>query len=452
MRISSRKPAAARPATARADVPARARPGRPANDGFSKGGPRARADLAVVLDAASRVRRADSPTGTERLLTEREEARARAALAKVPRATAEALGGLLAAHRGDGAQVAHALLLKAVAARADVLPDGRALATLETFSAALATLTPDQMLERATVLDLDPTRNTSRLDAQALWERRGVVHARGDGDTAADNDGLIQRFTATCGPTTLQMLLAEADPVLAFTINRDGKARDATRGPVADFQRAVLEEFGGIAVGRRESFLLARLNNAFGRLERAGEVTEAQRGAALGFVKGGPQRDGAADGLEACRARYGFPTSEEVARLRAAHLPRTDEGLGFAEFEAALEKYAARVLGTGFRQTEPPEGFGRREAAQHLDAVERALRRGFDVPLGLCEPAHWMLLTSVRGRGEGREFLVSDPDGGRTAWVAQADLVSGRFADAQFHLPKAGERPYVDCFYLPELS
>jgi hypothetical protein len=198
-------------------------------------------DLAVLLEAASRVRRAAGPVGKEALLTPREEARARFAFSHVPKEVAAELHGLLGVHKGTGANVAHALLFKAIAARADVLPADQARAALKQFSAQLASLDPETMLERASVLDLAHDKNTSQVDAQQLWEKRGVVGARGQGDTAADNDGLIQRFTASCGPTTLQMLLAEAGPILAFAINHEGRAHPTARGAVADFQRAVLE-------------------------------------------------------------------------------------------------------------------------------------------------------------------------------------------------------------------
>lgn len=450
MRITARKPqATVKAARAAPSGGVRARPKARSADAFAGQGPRAMHDLAVLLEAASKVRRAASPVGKEALLTPREEARARYAFAHVPREVAAELNALLAAHKGPGASVAHALLFKAISARADALPAAQAMGALRTFSQQLSGLDPETMLERASVLDLAPGANTSTLDAQALWDKRGVIGARGQGDAQADNDGLIQRFTASCGPTTLQMLLAEADPVLAFAINHAGRAHPTTRGPVAEFQRALLEEYGGIAIGRSESHLAARVHNAFAQLLRAGAVTPAQRDAALGFLKGGPQAEGTAEGLEACRQRYGFPSESEVAQLRAALLPSRDEGLGFAEFTQMLNAHARAVLGKGFVQTQPPDGFARGGAARHLDAVEKALKAGFDVPVGVNEPAHWMLLTAVKRDGGERRFLLSDPDGGKTAWVSEKDLVSGHALAEAFHLPKPGERPYIDAFFLP---
>lgn len=449
MRISAprKAPAAARPARspARPAAAARTRTG----DGFAAQGPRAMHDLAVLLEAASKVRRGASDVGREALLTPREEARARFAFAHVPKEVAAELNGLLAAHKGTGANVPHALLFKAIASRADALPAANARAALREFSKQLLGLDPETMLERASVLDLAPTKNTSTVNAQELWEKRGVIGARGQDDQAADNDGLIQRFTAACGPTTLQMLLAEADPILAFAINHEGRASPSSKGSVADFQRAVLEEFGGIAVGRAESHLASRVHNAFAQLVKAGAVTPKQRDAALEFLKGGDQADGTAEGLEACRARYGFPTEAEVATLRSTLIPARDEGLGFDQFKQMLARHTREVLGRGFKQTAPADGFARGQAGKHLDAVEKALKAGFDVPIGTCEPAHWMLITAVKSDAGGRAFLVADPDGGKTAWVKEKDLISGKALDVDFHLPKPGEKPYIDSFFLP---
>ena len=77
------------------------------------------------------------------------------------------------------------------------------------------------------------------------------------------------------------------------------------------------------------------------------------------------------------------------------------------------------------------------------------LKQGIDVPFGISEPGHWMLLSAVKGKKPRRQFLVSDPDGGKTDWVKERDFRSGAFADKQFHLSEADDRPFVDSFLLP---
>ena len=376
------------------------------------------------------------------------------ALAAAPKKVSAEVIALAAGFRGEAAPVAAALVLRAASARADQLSGpgaDKSLATLRTFAAAIRGLDAATLRERATVLDLDSGKNDSVFDAQGLWERRGTVRARGP-DASADNDGLLQRFSSTCGTTVLQMLMAEADPVLAFAINQEGRASLSANDGAAKFQRAVLEEFGGVGIPRVESHLASRLKNGLGQLVRSGELTPGQRDALIDHATAhGPLDARAKAALAAVRERYdGFPADSDLTLLKAAMLPARDEGLGTAEFQSALKKYATALTGLGYRQTEPADGFARGQVKKHLDAVETALKRGADVPFGVCEPAHWMLLTAARHAGGGREFLVSDPDGGRTAWVKEKDFVSGAFGDKQFHLSRADERPYVDCFFLPK--
>ncbi len=398
------------------------------------------------LDDAARLPRSLGPEGREPLLNARERARVRAALqGAAPGVRREVLT------LGRGLEgVGRALFLRAVAARAERMSAPATMETLRAFAKVVRGLEPEVLRERATVLDLDSTRNTSGFDALTLWEKRGTIRAPA-GREAADDDGLLQRFTSTCGPTVLQMVLAEADPVVAFAISREGRASVSSRDGAARFQRAVLEEFGSVGIPRHESAVAARLNNALGRLVKSGAVTGAQRDALRRYARAeGPLDARAAQALAAVRARYdGFPQDRDVTALRAAVLPARDEGLWTRDFLAAFEASVRHVTGTRYRATEPEDGFARGQARQHLDAVERALARGVDVPFGIVEPAHWMLMTAVRTVAGRREFLVSDPDGGRTAWVTEKDLVSGVFGSKQFFLNKPSERPYVDCFLLP---
>ena len=147
-----------------------------------------------------------------------------------------------------------------------------------------------------------------------------------------------------------------------------------------------------------------------------------------------------------------FQTSAELERLRAERHPPRDEGIRTVDYLAALAKYLTPVTGWTYKSTNPPDGFARGQIYRHLDEVERALRRGIDVPFGIAEPGHWMLLSAVKGRGPHRHFLVSDPDGGRTAWVDEDAFRSGSFARDTFFLPDADQRPYVDCFILPDTA
>ncbi len=434
----SRLRAGAKPKTApktRARVKARASTfvrstgmkSKPATDGFGGSATR-RFDLRSVLESAARVRRGSGPEGTEPVVTQAELARVTKVFSAVSPERSQALQKLvLCVPEGP----ARALMLKAIGARASRLAtDVRPLKVLERFAAVIAPLAPEELLENATVLDLDSRVSTSNSDPMRMWSKQGTVRAAWSEGSRTNNDGLIQRFTATCGPTVIQMMRAQTDPVLAFAINAEGRASDATHGATARFQRALIEEYGGIAIGRRESYVMARLNNAFARL-------------------GLPNRELSDANIEAVRDKYGgFPGDSDVQRVRATEIRSRDIGIGTDDFREMLDRFVGSVTGAKYAQTDPPEGFGRGQAVRFLDDVERSLRKGFDVAFGVCQPDHWMMMSHVRGKAPTREFLVTDPDGGRTAWVTQKQLVDGSFADIHFHLPKRDERPYIDSFFM----
>lgn len=120
-----------------------------------------------------------------------------------------------------------------------------------------------------------PAPATGRRDAgafDALAATRQVVQA------GPDQDGLFQRFTGSCRPTTLQMMQAEADPVAAFAIHDAGLTSESTLDPTATFQRVLLEQYGGgKALGRVEGWLRARVRNAVGRLVAEGAIDDVAR-------------------------------------------------------------------------------------------------------------------------------------------------------------------------------
>lgn len=409
-------------------------------------------ELTAAIRAAARLRRSTGPEGIEPILTPRERDRLLAIVPHLPVERRAALSRAIAGLQGSGAQVARGLVLRAAAARGHrLLADERAMGEVIAFAERLKGLGPERLRAGATVLDLDSTRNDSTFDPLVLWNRRGLIRDRVHVDGFSDNDGLFQRFTNSCGAAVLQMMLAEADPVLAFSLNEVGLTTDATDDPIATFQRELLDSVHGVALGRREAQLRSRLRNALGRQVRKGSLTPRERDALLEHaLRQGPLTAEGQRALGRVRAAYeGFPDDLTLARLRRQRQPEDDPGIGTREFAHAIARHVSPVTGTRYAQTSPPEGFGRGEARPHLDRVARALERGIDVPFGIMEPAHWMLLTAVRGRKPKRSFLVTDPDGGRTAWVAERDLVSGAFADRQFQLSLPHERPYIDCFFLP---
>ncbi len=411
---------------------------------------RAAAVLDPALVEAQRLPRSDAPEGREPILTATAAARVTRAFALAPHTTRARLLELVRSFvDGAAAPVQRALLLKAIAARSTSLaaPTSDALAILERFASTLRAHTRAELLVKATALDLDSTTSTSAFDPQGMWQKRGTIGDRGAHDVDKNNDGLFQRFTASCGPTTLQMALAEADPVFAFALHAHELTSDSTTDAVARFQRTLLEAHGGKAIGRREAHLRARLRNALGR----SDLDEPARTALLQHaLAGGPRSPPAERALTTLRARHqGFPSDAELVRLASLRGCEVDAGIDARAMLALLHEHLTPMTGVHYRVTDPKDGFARGGAMRHFDEVARALRDGIDVPFGISEPGHWMLLSALDGKKPHRRFLVSDPDGGRTAWVTEAAFARGTFGDDTFHLSHGAERPYVDSFFLP---
>jgi hypothetical protein len=410
-----------------------------------------------VIREAMRIHRSPGPEGKEHLLESNERRRFLALYPRLDPAVSRRIEALLDQPHGPGAPVARSLLLRAVLARLGKLVIASkheaevALGVLERFAKKMEGLDGDELLLRASVLDLDSTHHVKHRDPLALWNRRGVIHKKGQDDPASDDQGLIQRFDASCGPTVVEMLVAQADPVFAFAVWESGLMSESSRDLSARFQRVLLEQYGGIAIALRESEIRSRTKNGLGSLERNGHISQKDGGALLSFLakKSRLTREGAR-ALEAMRAHFGFPTDADIKSLRRERIPDQDAGLGTSALASALAAYVTPLTGVHYQPTTPPDGFARGQAWRHLDSVARALKSGVNVPFGISEPGHWMLMTAVKGRKPDRSFLISDPVGGRTDWVKERDVVSGVFADKQFHLCTPPERGYIDSFYLPQ--
>jgi hypothetical protein len=379
--------------------------------------------------------------GSERLLTPREEARVRDVFDRAGAQTVAVLEKLLVSLEQP---TARALLLRAVSARAEMLVDASqsefALGVISAFAKRMRGMSTESLLAHATVLDLDPTKNSSRFDPLHLWNTQGTIRDPRKPDARSDNDGIFQRFTGSCGPTTLQMMLAEADPVTAFAWH-DGLTSDSTSDAVAEFQKAILMlHGGGKALGRTESLLRSRIHNALAKLQIDARPLDDF------LFKGGVRTKVAERALKALRDAYGFPSEADVDRLRTNPLPQSDDGVDSDALLKVLHDEVTPFIGVRYRATDI---FGRGTVKKHLDEVARVLRKGFDVPFGIAEPPHWALLTAVKGKKPEREFLVSDPDSGRTVWVHERDFVRGKFVEQQLDIARPGDKPYVDMFLLP---
>lgn len=63
-----------------------------------------------------------------------------------------------------------------------------------------------------------------------------------------------------------------------------------------------------------------------------------------------------------------------------------------------------------------------------VEMLEVFVKSGTDVPIRVAwngGGAHALLVTDVRGTGDNRQFLVTDPWNGRTDWVSRQDIING---------------------------
>jgi hypothetical protein len=415
--------------------------------------------VAEAIAAGRTTRKSQGPEGLEKVLAPAHEKAIETLLAHGEPQLVRRMGAHLQGIGGPAAPLARALYLKASAARAAALtgsdPARReaALATLEAFAGRLDGMSAEELLRRSSVIDLDSRVSTSAFEPLTLESRRGAFREIGRDDARTDNDGLIQRFSGSCGPTSLQIALCEADPVRAFVVHDAGLDAAVPDDISGRFQAELLGRYASAARSRLAARNRARVQAGVKQLQEQGKLEPDEAKALIGFVKGGstaPATPGVRRALTELRALAGgFPGEREIEQMRADP-PRGEGGLAFDEFEGLINHVLSPLTGQTYRQTEPKDGLQPGEAVKHLDAVAAALRRGLDVPFGLSEAEHWMLLTAVEGREPKRRFLVADPFTGRTGWVPEERLVSGDFSADPFELVGRGVKDHIDSFFLPQ--
>ncbi len=305
----------------------------------------------TLTDGVARAR-TGSTAGTEGVLGKQQALDAAQAMITMPASDYEQLKKTLdygsardkvCEASGADVQTERALVLKAVAARKDELASpgfwdkarglvGQPSSTMQevlNYSAQIKGMPRDELVRKATFIDLD-------------------------GGAGA----LQQRFTMSCGPTSMQIARADADPVYALAGHKDPIHTLGSTGMLADEQRAILDGNGGAAKTRDPN-------------EAGGIGMWPETGNTL-------------------NDKVGTYTNKTYTKNT---LPDTPEA---------------------------------RTAA--MDRADQLLRNGQDVPIVVAWTgggSHVQMLTDVRGRGDDRQYLLTDPWNGNTQWVNHKDIVDG---------------------------
>ena len=331
------------------------------------------------------------------------------------------------ANSGDnfGEVAKQATLIKALAARkVDLLVAGpqteKALKELAEFSAEIKDMDKDEMVTKTHASD------------------------RGDGK------GLQQRYTMSCGPTSIMIVIAEFDPIYALKLSKEGKHGLAYDGDIAKTQQGLLEATNGA-------------NTAVPR-----EVADDWKKT-----------------VNAVNTFMATATANQQANL-AQYFSRKLAGIAFSSSKAAAGKALAKTIVTGididtreaewkkyYASLDNPPGWGnstfasnakaqlgadtkrdfsetavkykskmisgktelRGKISKHLKPLNEALFRGKSVPLGVMWAGgggHFMVFTDMRTEQKGAKkvhhYLVSDPWEGTSGWMSREDLIKGNFS------------------------
>jgi len=314
-----------------------------------------------------------------------------------------------------------------------------AMSEVQGFADAIRGMDRFEMVRQTTLIDVHD-ENTSTLDPRN--PTRNLDANPNNDDTVGDNDGMYQRYTDSCAPTTAQIVRGEVDPVYALNLQRTGN--DPANGTdVANQQHDVLEDNGGGAVSRLGRAARTDLTGQMDQMQAAGNLSSQQRTAMTLMSQGQTltpaqqtQAQGALDALRA--ANNGRPTDAELAAMQS------NQGVsaGGMRTATALEEVVGEGTDIEFDYTNT-DGPG--VANGDLSTIEDALMDGQEVPIRVkwSSGGHAMLITDVRRDEAGnRQFMMSEPVTGATRWVSQADFQSGAFTNGTFGIGSGTVRGY----------
>jgi hypothetical protein len=421
----------------------------------SKHGGRIGTDILGELVTGVADRRTDNDRGMEGILGAKQAREAAEALLKMSdgdfKATTELLqqagkapDGKVSATADAGAE--RSLLLQAVAARKDDFSGADAqkdIATLTSFAKDIRGMERKELIRTTTAIDVDGD-NTSTLkptgmDAAApvglLQRMWNTVFPPNPADQRADNDGLFQRYTQSCAPTTAQMTKAAADPIYARALHKSGLNDPGQDNLAAKEQKDILERLGGAdgtpdqAVSRLGQKARGDFSTDSKNLLRSGALSDDQFKLLRDYADGKDLSKGnqaaltkALDTMRA--ANKGHPSESEIQAMRDNS--RQTEGDGMY-LDDALNDHAKSATHVKYTDHDAQDVSGAVKQTA-LDTWAEKLRDGQDVPLRVGWTAgggHFMACTDVRGRGADRKFLISDPWTGTTSWVAEKAIQDG---------------------------
>lgn len=312
-------------------------------------------------------------------------------------------GGKAKSKEYEQRRVESLLILKAVAARKSAYKKNAAKAGKEVgaFADEIRGDDPEELIERTSTRDI------------------------------GDGEGLQQKFTMSCGPTSIQIVMGEADPVFALDVSDEAKHDLNYKSDVGKQQEKLL----GKAAAPREleprwKAFKATMNGAAIPPE---DVPKWQ--ALLKWLGGRKHSVKRKDEGMALAEAAGF-TRDELGQFKKYFVGlETEPGLDVPEFQDRIQK---AKLSAVTNAKYPLHQFAKGALKDSdLEDIYKALFRGRDVLFGVYwngGGGHYMVLTDTRGDAADavtvREFLLSDPWEGDSQWITGDDLKKGNFGTA----------------------
>jgi hypothetical protein len=403
--------------------------------------------LLAALIYGCGVRRTAAENGYPALMSLGQAVRAGAELAHLSGPAKErfsaAVSSLTEGKSGPDRWTATALLLKGLGARgAQGMPD------IERLAKGLSGLSRAEQVQKTALTDVDETRDDSKFDPLS-FDDTPDDRPRPVGFSEAKNDGLFQRYVQSCGPTSIEVLRGEWDPIYAF----DVRQREMGEGETTpDLQRDILTSHN---VDRR-----LRLQTQFARnVKTVSGLSKDTREQLLDYYLVGEKKGALVDaGITSLRAKAGgFPTDDELDILRRydpvdfSH----NDAIGFTHVLDYLNEVAGPPHGVTYELDSLYAIAGKDASARqspafvqaHLKKLAAALDEGSGVLFSTSQPDHFWTMTCTRQAGAGREFFVHDVWSGISTWVKEREIVDGSFT--RYFLPGKKEA-FVDLFYLPK--
>lgn len=330
----------------------------------------------------------------------------------------------------------------------------------EDLAQQLESFSPEELLQKTTLLDVDPFSNDDPYTPWGTLEERSVISKK-TRDEYLRNDGGKQSFRMTCVPSVVLLYRGELDPAFSLQVRAQGFVEDPQNNVWIQEQRrmarevnynrpplrlnhllldqaeilAVLDELLLAGALERDEYknLLRALqiyverNSQYALLQKETEKRLAEFVFEPALTE--PGFKGFANG-----AKYFTPETFDVGRLTAWHFFSHQD-----EIDAVLKGWGCVLdkAWTAFDLFDEEQGrmhgmtvsgtfnaFNTKDDLVSVKSVSLGrcrkdvvdnLLRGQDLVLGLN--GHVQLLVDVREDADGHLVLCADPETGATAWI-----------------------------------